>query len=153
METHLDNLDALYQEVILDHYRNPRNHRLVHEPDLKAEGFNPFCGDRVIFTGKIDQNGRMAEIGFEGDGCAISQASASIMSELLKGLTLEGSTALANEFRGVLRGEEQPAGQEDRLGALVTLTGVKMFPVRVKCALLAWVTLQDAITEYDKQEK
>ncbi len=149
----LDGLDDLYQEIILDHHRSPRNHGLVSAPDLSARGFNPFCGDQVVLTAGLDAHGHIAEVGVDGQGCAISQASASIMSELLKGKTLPDAEALAELFKGLMQGQAPTAEQEEALGELMALEGVQRFPIRIKCALLAWSTLQDAVAEYQKGSK
>lgn len=139
-------LDDLYAEIILDHYRSPRNEGLLPEPDLQAEGFNPFCGDRVVLTLALSASGRIERVGFEGEGCSISQASASIMTELLKGKSVGEAHGLNAAFRALMADAELPDGQTpDDLGELTALEGVKRFPVRIKCALLPWATLQDAL--------
>ena len=143
-------LDDLYAEIILDHYKSPRNHHLLDAPALSAEGFNPFCGDRVVLNLALDDAGRIDAVGFEGEGCSISQASVSIMTELLKGKTLEEASALNTTFREIMAGAEVSVEVEDELGELAALEGVKQFPVRIKCALLGWATLVDAIAEYRK---
>jgi nitrogen fixation NifU-like protein len=144
----INELDDLYQEIILDHYKSPRNHRLLEAPDLKAEGFNPFCGDQVIFTAKVDGDGRIGQVGLTSQGCAISQASASMMGQLLKGHTVEEAEALAGRFKAIMQGKETLQEEETELGELAALEGVKRFPIRIKCALLGWAALQDAILEY-----
>ena len=144
-------LDVLYQEIVLDHYRRPRNQTLVASPDLKAEGFNPFCGDQVVLTASLDPDGRIAQVGFNGNGCAISQASASMLTDVLKGRTVDDARALVARFKGVMQGEELTEEEEDALGDLAVLQGVREFPVRVKCALLAWTTLLDGIEDYNKR--
>ncbi len=141
-------LDDLYQDIILDHYRTPRHQGLLDEPDLKGEGFNPFCGDQVVLTLGLDDDGRIADVGFEGQGCSISQASASMLTGHLEGKTLEEAEGLVRTFKGVMQGGEFTPEQEDELGDVVALEGVKRFPIRIKCALLGWTTLQDAITAY-----
>ena len=141
-------LDDLYQDIILDHYRSPRHQGLLADPDLKGEGFNPFCGDQVVLTLGLDGAGRIAEVGFEGQGCSISQASASMLTGHLEGKTLEEAEGLVRTFKGVMQGGEFTPEQEDDLGDVVALEGVKRFPIRIKCALLGWTTLQDAITAY-----
>ena len=146
----LPDLDDLYAEIILDHYKSPRNHALLDAPTLSAVGFNPFCGDRVVLNLALDDAGRIGSVGFEGEGCSISQASASIMTELLKSKTLEEASALNTTFREIMAGAQVTAEMEDELGELAALEGVKQFPVRIKCALLGWATLVDAIAEYQK---
>ncbi len=144
----LEELDNLYSEIILDHFRNPRNAGTVEPSDLKAEGYNPFCGDRVVLTAALDVDRRIGAVGCSGEGCAISQASASIMTELVKGQSLEGAEALTLHFRGIMQGQELSEAEEDALGELVALKDVRRFPIRIKCALLPWAALQDAIAEH-----
>lgn len=144
-------LDDLYQAVILDHYRRPRNQGLLPNPDLQSEGFNPFCGDQVMLTLTLDGDGRIDAVGFEGEGCSISQASASMLSAHIGGRTLDEAESLVRTFKGVMQGEEIDPEEEERLGEIAALQGVREFPIRVKCALLGWTTLQDAIADYRKR--
>ena len=146
-----DGLDDLYQAVILDHYRRPRNQGLLPDPDLRSEGFNPFCGDQVILTLTLDGAGRIDAVGFEGEGCSISQASASMLTAHIEGRTLDEAESLVRTFKGVMQGEEADPEDEERLGEIAALQGVREFPIRVKCALLGWTTLQDAIADYRKR--
>jgi len=146
-----DDLDDLYQEVILDHYRTPRNHRRLEKYDIHAKGFNPFCGDEVILEAKLDDQGRVSEVGFDGRGCSISLASASIMTESLKGKTLEEIDALTSLFKGMMRGEDISEESRKELEELKALEGVKKYPVRIKCALLPWAALRDGIEEYQSK--
>lgn len=143
----MDDLNTLYGEIILDHFRNPRNAVVVERYDMWAEGYNPFCGDQVIFTASLDSTQRFAKIGCSGQGCAISQASASMMSEILKGKTIDEAKALLERFRSVMRGEVFTEEEEEALGELVALQDVRRFPIRIKCALLAWSTLHDAMDQ------
>ena len=143
-----DGLDDLYQDVILDHYRRPRHRGLIEAPDLRAEGFNPFCGDQVVLTLGLDDAGRIDGVGFEGEGCSISQASASMLSAHLGGRTLGEAEELVRTFKGVMQGASLTEGQEDDLGEIAALQGVRAFPIRINCALLGWTTLQDAIADY-----
>ncbi|MBI2061122.1 MAG: SUF system NifU family Fe-S cluster assembly protein [Nitrospirae bacterium] len=135
----------LYQELILDHSRNPRNFRKIDGAGHHAEGYNPLCGDR--FTVYLDvQNGVVKNIGFEGSGCAISKASASVMTQSVKGKTPAEVTALIDRFRNLVTGEDAgAAGSMESLGKLAAFSGVKEFPVRVKCATLAWHTVKAAL--------
>ncbi|MGA9117116.1 MAG: SUF system NifU family Fe-S cluster assembly protein [Bacteroidota bacterium] len=137
-------LRDLYQEVILDHNRSPRNFRRMENPSRRAEGFNPLCGDRytvyVLLEGDI-----LRDIAFEGSGCAISKASASLMSTVLKGKPAPEAAALAVLFHRLVRGEADPAKEGDRLGRLLAFAGVSEFPARVKCASLPWHTLKAAL--------
>ncbi len=143
----MEGLDSLYQEIVLDHYKSPRNHHLLEEPDLKAEGFNPFCGDRVALTAKLDDEGLVSDVGFNGEGCAISQSSASMMTEAIKGGTVANASEMVAVFKGMMQGKELSPEQEESLGELAVLRGVREFPIRIKCALLTWSALQDAIAE------
>ena len=145
MGMQMEDLDSLYQEIVLDHYKSPRNQGLIQEPDMDAEGFNPFCGDKVVLTAGIDEGGQIKEVGLTGEGCAISQSSASMLSESIKGLDLEQAKKLIARFRGMMQGNDLSEEDEESLGDLVVLQGVRQYPIRIKCALLAWSTLQDAI--------
>jgi nitrogen fixation protein NifU and related proteins len=129
-------LSDLYQEVILDHYRNPRNHRALEGANRTAEGYNPLCGDRLTVYLKVGE-GRVNEVTFEGNGCAISQASASVMTSILRGKTRDEIVALFERFQRVVTGKGEP-GDLEALGELAALSGVSEFPTRVKCATLAW---------------
>ena len=134
-------LEDLYQEVILDHNRRPRNFRRIDD-GRRAEGYNPLCGDRLTVYLKIG-DGRIVDVSFEGSGCAISKASASLMTDAVKGLTLDEARRLFGRFHTmVTRPPDEPV--ED-LGKLLVLAGVRQFPVRVKCASLPWHTLHAAI--------
>ncbi|MBI1951481.1 MAG: SUF system NifU family Fe-S cluster assembly protein [Acidobacteria bacterium] len=136
-------LGDLYQEVILDHNRQPRNFGALPGANRRAEGFNPLCGDRVTVQLEM-QDGVVQDIRFQGSGCAISKASASMMTESLKGRTREHAEEMFREFHRLLTGV---AGAPDAaaLGKLVVFGGVREFPVRVKCATLAWHTLRSAL--------
>ena len=141
-------LDDLYQEVILDHYRNPRNPGELPEPDVSARGFNPFCGDEIVLGLKLSPNGQVEAVGSTGQGCSISQASASILTELMKGKSLEEAEAIGQLFRAMMQGKELSEEELEQMGELEALQGVRKFPIRIKCALLAWATLDDGIEEY-----
>jgi nitrogen fixation protein NifU and related proteins len=137
-------LRDLYQEVILEHSKTPRNYRELKSPDRKAEGFNPLCGDR--FTVYLQMDGdSIQDIGFQGAGCAISKASASMMTQSLKGKTRAEADELFNRFHKVVTGQAPTNGDKADLGKLAVFSGVSEFPVRVKCATLAWHTLQAAL--------
>lgn len=135
-------LEELYREVILDHYRNPRNRVALEKPDAVAEGVNPLCGDEVTVELAFDQS-KVDEVSVRGHGCSISQSSGSMMSEAVKGLDRSAIALLAERFRHSLLSEE-PNG-ELKLGDLDALRGVRKYPVRVKCALLPWTTLEEAL--------
>jgi nitrogen fixation NifU-like protein len=138
-------LDELYREVILDHYRAPRNKRNIAPADIDLERNNPLCGDEIAIRALI-KDGAIVDVAFEGQGCSISQASASMLTEQLKGKTLEEAEQMVLSFRGMMAGKEDAS--EDELGDLVALKGVVKYPVRIKCAVLAWDTLQEGITMY-----
>jgi nitrogen fixation NifU-like protein len=136
-----DELQDLYQEVILDHNRRPRNFRAL-EAGQKAEGFNPLCGDRITVYLTVG-NGVITDVAFQGSGCAISKASASLMTESVKGKSVAEAYALFDRFQQMITAPaEAPV---DNLGKLTVLAGVRQFPVRVKCASLAWHTLRAAV--------
>jgi nitrogen fixation NifU-like protein len=140
-------LDELYREIILDHYRSPRNRGSLDQPSASSEGDNPLCGDEV----RVDLNirdGRVFDVRFEGKGCSISQASASMMTEAIKGLSLEEVESLFETFKAMMYSAAEV--DMDALGDLEALQGVRKFPVRVKCATLAWNTLQEALEEFRK---
>ena len=136
--------------IKLDHYKKPRNFRLLENADIHSEGFNPFCGDRVVLTAKLDQQGIISDVGFKGEGCAISQSSASMMTEAIQNRTVAEAEELVTIFKEMVQGKTLDQKEEDRLGSLTILQGVREYPVRIKCALLTWSTLQDAIVELEK---
>ncbi len=135
-------LDDLYRDIILDHYRSPRNRGRLERPDVATQGNNPLCGDEIEVS-LVVKDGRVEDIRFDGRGCSISQASASMMTEEVKGKTLEEAKALVAAFKGMMHGDHEPA--EDELGDLEALQGVRKYPVRVKCALLSWNTLLEGL--------
>ena len=147
-EMHPAQLDDLYQEVILDHYRNPRNHGEIPNPHVSSRGFNPFCGDEVVLGLNLDSDKKVESIAFHGQGCSISQASASILTVLVKDKTLPEAEELSQLLRALLRGKELSDDEMDRIGDMEALQGVRQFPIRVKCALLPWATLDDGIADY-----
>ena len=143
----MSDLNELYQEVILDHNRRPRNYRRLEAASHHAEGYNPLCGDRVTVFVQID-GGRISDVAFEGSGCAISKASASLMTDRVKGGTVAEARDLFERFHRMVT---TPPDQEvEELGKLSALAGVREFPVRVKCASLAWHTLKAAMDQEDK---
>jgi nitrogen fixation NifU-like protein len=141
-------LDELYGEMIIDHYRNPRHSDPVPEADLEAEEDNPFCGDRVTLRLKLDGDGRIAQVGFQADGCSIIKATASMMGEALRWKTLEQVDGLARRFRDLMQGKPPARETEEPLGDLEALQAVRQFPVRIKCTLLAWTALEKGIRTY-----
>jgi nitrogen fixation NifU-like protein len=138
----MSDLSDLYQEVILDHNKRPRNFRELDAPSHHAEGYNPLCGDRLDLFLKIDGD-VISDVGFQGSGCAISKASASLMTDTIKGMTVSDARALGDRFRRMVT--TPPDRPVEDLGKLSVLSGVREFPVRVKCASLAWHTLKAAL--------
>lgn len=145
----MSELESLYQEVIIDHSRSPRNFRALKEANRQAEGYNPLCGDHFKVYLRLDGD-VIKEIGFEGTGCAISKASASMMTGSVKGKTVGEAKILFEEFRNLLAGEKGQKADLSRLGKLAAFSGVREYPVRVKCATLAWHTLKAGL-EGEKQ--
>jgi nitrogen fixation NifU-like protein len=136
-------LEDLYKEVILDHYKNPRNKRPLPGAEVSCSKNNPLCGDEITVNAHLE-DGRIAEVTFEGSGCSISQASASMLTESVAGSAVGEAEALAARVRAMLAGEVEPT--EEAFGDLVALKGVVKYPVRIKCAVLAWDVLQDALS-------
>ena len=145
----MDDLDELYQQVILDHSRHPRNFHELADASGQAEGYNPVCGDRVTVFVKCDQD-RIAESAFTGKGCAICTASASMMTQAVKGRTRQEAQQLFEHFHQLLTAEDRSSGAEESLGKLAAFAGVKKYPVRVKCATLPWHTMQAAFEQHDE---
>jgi len=143
----MSGLNELYQEVILDHYKNPRNYGKLEGANKTAEGYNPLCGDQVTLYVQL-KGDVIQDIRFEGSGCAISKACASMMTGALKGKTVAEAEALFKGFHHLVTGKEDDAeGGAAGLGKLAVFSGVREFPVRVKCATLAWHTLRAALEE------
>jgi nitrogen fixation NifU-like protein len=139
-------LDDLYQEVILDHQKNPRNFARLSNANRQAEGTNPLCGDHVtVFLDVAD--GVIRDISFQGEGCAIAKASASMMTSAVKGKSLAEAAETFRQFHQMLTGGQDPCFDLEALGKLAAFSGVSAFPVRVKCASLAWHTLNAAMHE------
>ena len=137
--------DELYQQTILEHNRNPRNFKKLDGATHKAEGYNPLCGDHLWIYLKINARHIIEEAAFEGSGCAISKASASMMTAALKGKTLEEAKVLFNQFHNLVIGELKPDLQENCLGKLTVFSGIWQYPSRVKCASLSWHAMNGAI--------
>jgi nitrogen fixation protein NifU and related proteins len=136
-------LDDLYKEVILDHYKSPRNKRPLPEAELSCSRNNPLCGDEITVFAHLEGDA-VADVAFQGQGCSISQASASMMTEAVKGRPVAEAQKLAADFRGMMAGEVGP--DEDEFGDLVALKGVVKYPIRIKCAVLAWDVFQEALS-------
>ena len=143
----MSNLDALYQEIILEHNRRPRNFRVMEGADRVVEARNPLCGDALTLWLKLDGD-VVTDVSFQGSGCAISKASASLMTESIKGRTRQQADALFERFHNLVTGKldvEQDPDAKRALGSLRALGGVARFPVRVKCASMAWHALRSAL--------
>jgi nitrogen fixation NifU-like protein len=138
-------LRELYQEIILDHSRHPRHFGALADANHVAEGFNPLCGDKVKIYLSVDANDRIQDVSFEGRGCAISVASASLMTDMLKGRTIEQADELMGGFLLLVKGEDVKALDEDDRERLEVMAGVSAFPMRVKCATLAWHAMKAAL--------
>ena len=139
-------LRELYQQTILDHNRSPRNYRKLEHPTQSSEGLNPLCGDHITVYLQLE-NGVIKDIGFQGAGCAISKASASIMSSALKGKTVAEAEELFRKFHALVTEESGQPENPESLGKLAVFAGVRAFPARVKCASLAWHTMHAALHE------
>jgi nitrogen fixation protein NifU and related proteins len=137
-------VDELYKEVILDHYKSPRNKRAMPEATVSRRKNNPLCGDDIALHAHLSDD-VVVEVAFEGQGCSISQASASMLTEAVRGRKLEDAATLAAAFRSMMEGGVDP--DEDEFGDLVALKGVVKYPVRIKCAVLAWDVLQEALED------
>jgi nitrogen fixation protein NifU and related proteins len=140
----MSELTDLYQEVILDHNRRPRNFRAIAAASRSQEGYNPLCGDRLTVYVSLDGD-RISDVAFQGSGCAISKASASLMTEALKGKTIAEARALFERFHEMVT--SSPDTEAPDLGKLSVLSGVREFPTRIKCASLAWHTLKAAVSD------
>ena len=138
----MSDLRELYQEVIFDHYRQPRNYGQLVDANRKAEGYNPMCGDKVKLYLRLE-SGVIADVRFEGSGCAISKASASLMTEIIKGKSRQQALELMDMFHSLVTG----TASTEKMGKLAALVGVREFPQRVKCATLAWHTMKAALED------
>ena len=148
------NLKELYQEIILDHGKNPRNLRKTENFNKDAKGHNPLCGDKVHIFLKLNENKKVEDISFEGQGCAISMASASIMTDLLKGKEEKEVKEIVNDFLEMIKEKDEIKTnllKEDEKTKLMCLSGVKQYPMRVKCATLSWHTLTSAIDNFQNE--
>ena len=150
------NLKELYQEIILDHGKNPRNLRKTENFNKDAKGHNPLCGDKVHIYLKLNENKKVEDISFEGEGCAISMASASIMTDLLRGKEENDVKEIVKDFLEMIKEKDEIKTnllKEDEKTKLMCLSGVKQYPMRVKCATLSWHTLVSAIDENKEEVK
>ena len=142
-----EQLDDMYRDIILDHYRSPRGKQPLKKVDVTSGGSNPSCGDEIFLQVELD-NGTVKDIHVDCRGCAISVASGSILAELIKGKSIADAKRIAEIARKVLRGEETEIPED--LGDLDALHGVRNFPVRIKCALLAWITFMEGIKSHEE---
>jgi nitrogen fixation protein NifU and related proteins len=140
----MSDLRELYQELIIDHSKRPRNFKVLETANRKLEGYNPLCGDKITLFLELEHD-RVKNVSFQGSGCAISTASASVMTESVKGKTLADVEALFEVFHQMVMGKPPAAGNAPELGKLAVFSGVSEFPARVKCATLAWHTLHAAL--------
>ncbi|HJM54342.1 MAG TPA: SUF system NifU family Fe-S cluster assembly protein [Dehalococcoidia bacterium] len=144
MQRGLGDLDELYQEVLLDHYRNPRHTDRLDTPTSEVDAINPFCGDEIHMQIGMEDN-TLSEISVTGQGCSISQAAGSLLTEIVRGKSSAELRELRETFRAMMTGEELSEEQQDLLDDSLALQGVRRFPVRIKCALLSWTALIDAL--------
>ncbi|MDX2029873.1 MAG: SUF system NifU family Fe-S cluster assembly protein [Blastocatellia bacterium] len=144
----MSDISELYQQVILDHNKKPRNFKALDHASRTQEGYNPLCGDQLTLYLEMDGD-VIKDVGFQGQGCAISKASASMMTTAIKGKTKEEAEQLFSEFHRMVKGDLDPTAEEHHLGRLTILAGVRDFPARVKCASLSWHTLHAALEGQD----
>ncbi len=149
----MDDLRELYQSTILDHNRKPRNFRELETANRRADGHNPLCGDKLTLYLRVDDAGRVEEVGFQGAGCAISTASASLMTEFVKGRAREEIEETFQNFHELLTGSPSEKAEAPELGKLAVFAGVREYPIRVKCATLCWHTLKAALDDRDEIAK
>lgn len=140
----MENLDSLYREVILDHFQNPRHHGTLAHPSVSVDGKNPLCGDEITLQLIVDGD-VIREVAWSGKGCAISQASVSVLTENVVGKTISEARGMIENVKGVMKGAVDAESLD--MGDLEALAGVRQFPVRIKCALLGWTTLDEAFKE------
>jgi nitrogen fixation NifU-like protein len=145
-----ERMKQLYQELILDHNKNPRNFKVLDPADREALGHNPLCGDKLKLFLNINENGLISDIGFIGDGCAISKASASMMTTMVKGKTIEEAEELFHQFHDMSMGKLDIEKDPHKLGKLAIFAGVRDLPARVKCATLSWHTLHTALNNKEE---
>jgi nitrogen fixation protein NifU and related proteins len=144
-----NNLDTLYRQVIMDHYKHPRNRGVIEDDSLTINMNNPTCGDRIQLTLKVE-NDLVVDAKFEGEGCSISMSSASMMTQAIKGKPIDEALKLANYFSDMVQGKDLEIDEDLDLGDIEALQGVCKFPARIKCATLAWKAMEKALHEEDK---
>jgi nitrogen fixation protein NifU and related proteins len=145
-----NNLDNLYRQVIMDHYKNPRNKGVLEEGSLTVNMNNPTCGDRIQLTMKVD-DGKVSDAKFEGEGCSISMSSASMMTQAVKGRPIEEALKLSTVFSDIMQGKDYEEDDLD-LGDIEALQGVAKFPARIKCATLAWKAMEKGLKEEEDSQ-
>ncbi len=145
-------VESMYQEVILDHYRNPHGRGLRDPYDTEVFHVNPTCGDEITLRVKLGDDGTIADVSYWNQGCSISQASASVLFDEVEGKSVTEAFATLDEFVELMHSQGQAEPDEDVLGDLVAFTGVAKYPARVKCALLSWMALRDAVEQVQKEE-
>ena len=146
----LERLDDLYRDAILEHRRNPRNADKLEDFTTTGDAVNPFCGDEIHLQLRQDEDGRVVAVGLQGEGCSINQASGSMLTEAIQGKTPLEMRALTGKLRKMMQGDPEAESHLDSEGDLRSLVGVREYPVRIKCALLPWSALDDALTKLDK---
>lgn len=146
----MPSLEDLYREIILDHHKSPRNYGQLEHPDVSVEGANPLCGDEMLLTMNVG-SGRISDVRLKSKGCSISRASGSMMTEAVQGRTVAEARELIEAFKSMMLGNGAGEDLPEELADLEALEGVKRYPVRIKCALLAWNTLQEALDEAEKR--
>jgi nitrogen fixation NifU-like protein len=149
----MDDLRELYQETILDHNKKPRNFRVLDDANREADGRNPLCGDELTLYARVGDDGLLEEVTFQGTGCAISRASASLMTDFVKGKKLEDFQDAFDRFHNLLTSRPNDPPEIDGLGKLAVFGGVREYPMRVKCATLAWHALRSALEGDDDTAK
>ncbi|MEV1175984.1 Fe-S cluster assembly sulfur transfer protein SufU [Nonomuraea sp. NPDC049784] len=137
--------ESMYQELILEHYKHPQGRGLREPYDTEVHHVNPTCGDEITLRVKVDDGGKVLDVSYDGQGCSISQAAASVLHELATGSTIEETLSVVDEFTRLMQGRGQVEADEDVLGDAVAFAGVAKFPARVKCALLSWMAYKDAV--------
>jgi nitrogen fixation protein NifU and related proteins len=137
--------ESMYQELILEHYKHPQGRGLREPYDAEVHHVNPTCGDEITLRVKVDDAGKILDVSYDGQGCSISQAAASVLYELTTGSTVRESLSVVDEFTRLMQGRGQVEADEDVLGDAVAFAGVAKFPARVKCALLSWMAYKDAV--------
>jgi nitrogen fixation NifU-like protein len=149
----MDDLRELYQATILDHNKKPRNFRAIDDAKHRADGHNPLCGDKLTVYLKLDENGRVEDVAFQGAGCAISTASASLMTESVKGKRIDEVEQVFQKFHDLVTNSDNTIVDAEELGKLAVFSGIRDYPMRVKCATLSWHTLRAALHDQPETAK